>query len=178
MANELDQHVCLFDPAIKWGDASVEDATDRDTWPVERDIKKLVLRDGQKATVFHATKLTFAQNAWCKEVSEVEACGRAFRVAVRKVTRPEGAPWMPANVDEKDYFAMKASELEDFENVVIEEIGALILQAAKLPFGLKASFMLRPSSLHVSAANDRALRCAELNQARATLKQASRAPTP
>lgn len=177
MANELDQHVCLFDPAIKWGDGTT-DATDRDTWPVERDIKKLVLHDGMSATVFHAAKLTFPQNAWCKEVSEVEACGRAFRVGVRRVVDSEGKPWMPASIDDKDYFAMKASELERFENVVIEEIGALILQAAKLPFGLKPSFMLRPSSLHVSDANARALRCAELNAMRSIQRQQKLVPTP
>ena len=173
----LDEHVCLFDPAIKWGDGTT-DATDRDTWPVERDHKKLILKDGQKATVFFATKLDYAQNAWCKEVSEVEACGRAFRVAIRRVVRADGSTWMPAGVDEKGFFAMKSDELGAFENVVIEEIGALILQSAKLPFGLRASFMLRPSSLHVSDANARALRCAELNAERATQRQQKHDPTP
>ena len=85
---------------------------------------------------------------------------------------------MPAGVDEKGFFAMKSDELGAFENVVIEEIGALILQSAKLPFGLRASFMLRPSSLHVSDANARALRCAELNAERATQRQQRAAHTP
>ena len=179
MASELDQHVCLFDPAIKWGDASVEDATDRDTWPVERDIKKLVLRDGQKATVFFATKLDPEQNAWVKEPpGEVESCNRAFRIAVRRVARSDGSSWQPASVDERGYFAMSKDELATFENVVIEEIGALIIQSARLPFGLKGSYMLRPSSLHVSGASDRARLCVELNAERSTLRQRRAAPTP
>lgn len=180
MANELDQHVCYFDPAIKWGDASTFDGvTDREVWPVERDPKKLHLHEGKRATVFYAVKLDPDQNAWVKEPpGEVESCNRAFRIGVRRVVRSDGTTWQPASVDEKGYFAMSKDELAVFENVVIEEIGALIIQSARLPFDLRASYMLRPSSLHVPVANSRALQCAELNQARATLRQASRVPTP
>lgn len=179
MANELDQHVCLFDPAIKWGDTTKDDGvTDRDTWPVERDPKKLHLHEGKRANVFHCIKLDFSQVAFCKEAPEVEACGRAFRTGVRRVVRSDGTTWLPAGVDERGFSMMSAAEMNEFETVVIEEIGALILQSGRLPFGLKGSFMLRPSSLHVSAANDRARLCVELNAERSTLRQRRADPTP
>jgi len=176
--SKLDEHVCLFDPAIRWG-GPLDDATDRDTWPIERDPKKLVLHEGKKAVVFHTAKLTFAQHAWCKEAQgETEVCGRAFRVGVRRVDKADGTPWTPIGIESKDYFAMKPDELNAFENCVIEEIGALVMQGSALPFGLRASYMVRPSSLHVWDANDRALRCAALNAERSILKQRRADPTP
>ena len=179
MTTSLDEHVCLFDPAIKWGDATkLDGVTDRDTWAVERDPKRLFLRDGMKANTFHSVKLDFTQVAWCKEAPEVEACGRAFRVGVRRVVRSDGSTWQPAGVDEKGHFSMTIAEMNEFETVIIEEIGALILQSGRLPFGLSRSFMVRPSSLHVSAASERALRCVELNQEHAILRQQKADLTP
>jgi hypothetical protein len=177
--SKMDQHVCLFDPAIRWGDTTKDDnVTDRDTWPVERDPKRLHLHEGKRAMIFHCIKLDFPQVAFCKEAPEVEACGRAFRTGVRRVTRPDGTTWLPAGVEERGYSMMSLAEMSEFETVIIEEIGALILQSGRLPFDLKGSYMLRPSSLHVSGATERALRCVELNQARAILRQQSRVPTP
>ena len=179
MTTSLDQHVCLFDPAIRWGDTTMEDdVTDRDTWPVERDLKKLHLHEGKRATVFHCAKLDFPQVAFCKDAPEVEACGRAFRAGVRRVVRPNGETWMPAGVEDRGYSAMSFAEAGEFENDIIEEIGALILQSGRLPFGLSRSYMVRPSSLHASAASARALRCAELNAERSILRQQSRDRTP
>lgn len=162
---KLDTHVCLFDPAIKWGD----DATNRDTWPHTREPEKLVLKDGAKAMVFHTLKLGWPQYEWVTDAaSEVGICGRAFRVGVRRVTMPSGESWAPVGVDEKGFFAMSPEEMERFENEVIVEIGALIVQSSKLPFGLKGSYKRRPSSQHVMDAHDLNLRCAELNRAIAT----------
>ena len=178
MNAKLDQHVCLFDPAIKWGDGT-DDATDRDTWGTSRDPAGLVLHEGKRAMVFHCVKLDWARYEWCRgAIEETAVCGRAFRAGVRRVDMPDGSTFLPLGVDEKDFWAMKSDELERFANVVIEEIGALIVQSGKLPFGLRGSYMLRPSSLHVSVANERALRCADVNQARATLRQQKRDLTP
>lgn len=140
--------VRLFDRAVRWSDGKKDGCTDARAYGETRDFDLIVLEPGKRAMVFHTKRLLRSQ------MRDVEGLGTepvkrevAFAYGVESVEMPDGRVIRPKG----DRWTSEEMDAEGFDFPTVEDIGAIVVQRSRLPFGWPGSFVAPPSSARASA---------------------------
>jgi hypothetical protein len=140
--------VVPWDPAVLWPHDPDEASKAWKAYNNGRAFETLAFKEGSKPTVFTTRRLRSS------EMVDVDSHGTdemrwrvAFMVGVVDVLTPEGERVRPASGSR-----WTSDEIETFGYAAHNDIGKVIATRSRLPLGLRANYVLPPSSVAASVA--------------------------